>query len=262
MHWHLLDTGVRHAAWNMAIDEALLNAAAIEQTPVLRFYQWENPTLSLGYFQSIHEANLDACEHWGLDWIRRPTGGRAVLHDHELTYSIVGPIGCFGKSVQASYERLSGALARGLRKVGLNAELTSDAPINTEKNPVCFSSPAYSELTIAGKKVIGSAQMRTQHALLQHGSIPLTLHYDKLISVVYLKYSQETLDRLRRKAVGLEELLGHTLSVAELKDALRKGFEEHWGIEFEPTSLSEDVSERACQLFIEKYSTREWNYLR
>jgi len=263
MVWKLLDTGIRHAAWNMALDEALLQMAEIEQIPILRFYGWETPTLSLGYFQSVDEVDLEACERAGFDWIRRPTGGRAVLHDRELTYSVVGPIALLAESVEKSYELLSEALAWGLRELGLRAELTLRRPdARAEKNPVCFVAPAYAELTIQGKKVIGSAQMRTKHAVLQHGSIPLTLDYQKLVQVFKLERSEDTLRLLGEKSAGLEEFLSRALSLEELKRAIQKGFERRFDLEFEPIALSEHVAERACTLFAEKYSTRAWNFLR
>ena len=263
MHWQLLDTGVRHAAWNMAIDEALLQLAEFEKTPVLRFYGWEAPTLSLGYFQSVNEVDLDECERLEFDWVRRPTGGRAVLHDRELTYSFVGPIELLADSVEKSYEILSEALALGLGELGLPAELTQRRPDSrAEKNPVCFVAPAYAELTIQGKKVIGSAQMRTKRAVLQHGSIPLSLNYEKLVRVFRLKQSEDTLRLLHEKSAGLEEFLNSTRSLEELKHAIQTGFERRFESKFKSISLREPVAELACKLFAEKYSTRAWNFLR
>jgi lipoate-protein ligase A len=263
MHWHLLDTGKKHAAWNMAIDEALLQWVQIQKTPVLRFYTWEAPTLSLGCFQSVQDVDLEACERWGFDWIRRPTGGRAVLHDHELTYSFVGLVELLDESVGQSYQMLSEALALGLRELGLEAEFTAprrDVP--GEKNPACFVAPSYAELTIQGKKVIGSAQMRTGRAVLQHGSIPLRLDYEVLARVLKFKHPENAVEFLQTKASGLEKFLKRSLSLVELKNAVCIGFERRFCTTFTKFDLDKEISQMACQLFAEKYSTRRWNYRR
>ncbi len=262
MQWYLLDTGTRHAAWNMAIDEGLLLTCEQTRTPILRFYQWENPTLSLGYFQSVSEISLIECDRLGIDWIRRPTGGRAVLHADELTYSVIAPIDTLAKSIEASYELLSEALALGLTHLGLDAQLTQKHALPGEKNPVCFVTPAYAELTLRGKKIIGSAQMRTKFALLQHGSIPFTLDSEKLVRVFSLTEAQHTRDLVKEQAAGLQDFLKCSLSVNELKRALCKGFEQSLDAQFEPIELSESVANLACQLFVKKYSTPEWNALR
>jgi lipoate-protein ligase A len=258
----MLDTGIRHAAWNMAIDEALLEGADAAKTPILRFYQWENPTLSLGYFQSINDVNLTECERLKVDWIRRPTGGRAVLHDDELTYSVVGPIEHFATGVESSYEMLSEALIFGLQELGLQPELTRRDTNNSHKNPVCFAAPVYAELTIHGKKVIGSAQMRTKHTLLQHGSIPLTIDYEKLRKVFKVTSADGAMDMMKEKASGIADFLTRPLAMEQVKRAVRRGFERRFGTNFEPLAIGEALAERACELFVRKYSTQEWNHLR
>ncbi len=283
MIWRFLDTGLHDAALNMALDEALLLVCDEQPTVTLRFYGWARPTLSLGYFQSVHEIDLAECERRGFDWIRRPTGGRAVLHDHELTYSIVAPIELLGGSVAQSHERISQALAVGLEKLGLHAELAERAgphPASSasltlllpspsegrgargegEEGPgvraACFAAPAAVELTVQGKKIIGSAQVRTKKSLLQHGSIPITIDFDALAAI--LKITQPAL--LRRKAAGLAEFLGYTPTLDALKEAIRWGFAEFFRIELQPEELSPTEHAVAERLRAEKYATRAWNW--
>ncbi|MCS7198213.1 MAG: lipoate--protein ligase family protein [Candidatus Bipolaricaulota bacterium] len=252
----LLDTGTHGAAMNMAIDEALLLLCDEKPKVTLRFYGWARPTLSLGYFQSVHEIDLEECERRGFDWVRRPTGGRAVLHDYELTYSVIAPIEVLGESIAQSHEKISRALAVGLEKLGLHAEFTQSRASVKEVSAACFAVPAAVELTVGGKKVIGSAQVRTKGSLLQHGSIPITIDFDALAAV--LKIAQP--DLLRKKAAGLAEFLGYEPSLDALKDALRQGFAEFFQVELQASELSHEEYALAEKLCTEKYATRAWNW--
>jgi lipoate-protein ligase A len=270
MIWRLLNTGVQSAAWNMAIDEALLLLCDEEPHVTLRFYGWARPTLSLGYFQSVSEVDLTECQRRGFDWVRRPTGGRAVLHDHELTYSMTAPIAVLGASVAQSHEKISRALAVGLAQLGVQAKLakgphprplsrslpTGEGCLQGRVRAACFAAPASVELTVQGKKVIGSAQVRTKKSLLQHGSIPITIDFDALAAV--LKIAQP--DLLRKKAAGLAEFLCHEPTLDALKDAIRRGFEEFFGVELQPGELSPTEQALAERLYTEKYATHAWNW--
>lgn len=251
-----MDTGVQDAAWNMAVDEALLLLCDEQPHVTVRFYGWARPTLSLGYFQSVSEIDMAECERLGFDWVRRPTGGRAVLHDRELTYSVIAPIDLLGASVAQSHEKISQALAWGLEKLGLHAEFSRLSASAKEARAACFAVPAPVELTVQGKKIIGSAQVRTKKSLLQHGSIPITIDFDALAAV--LKIAQPNL--LRRKAAGLAEFLGYELTLGQLKQAVRWGFEEFFGIELQPEELSPPEQALAERLCAEKYATRAWNW--
>lgn len=173
--WRLLLDGEATGAWNMAVDEVLLDGVVAGATPTLRFYQWTPACLSLGYFQPFDVVNLDACRALGIDIVRRPTGGRAILHDRELTYSVALPASVLGSDggVLPSYYRLSLALQEGLRRLGVPATLAPEsAPCGSlEHGPVCFDRPSAHEILLEGRKLVGSAQMRRTGALLQHGSI-------------------------------------------------------------------------------------------
>ncbi len=253
----LLDTGIQSAAWNMALDEALVLSCEREPRTTLRFYQWARPTLSLGYFQSVSEIDLTECQRRGFEWIRRPTGGRAVLHHHELTYSVIAPISLLGESVSRSHEKISRALALGLEHLGVKAELAHRRAFGAgHLKAACFATPALVELTVQGKKVVGSAQMRTKKSLLQHGSIPLTIDCDALAAVLKLPAAAR---RLRQKATGLADSLAREPTLEELKYALIKGFERVFEAEFRAEGLSSQERALATRLYTEKYSTWAWN---
>ncbi len=256
MLWRLLNTGVGTAPWNMAVDEALLLSCDAQPHITLRFYHWERPTLSLGYFQDISEIDVEECARRGFAWIRRPTGGRAVLHKNELTYSFVAPIAFLGESVSRSHEQISQALALGLQRLGLRVEFAQHRERERDLSAVCFAAPAPVELTIQKKKIIGSAQMRTKKSLLQHGSIPLSIDFEALAAVLRIS-DPLALRLLRQKAVGLGEF--RELSQEELRAALLTGFEERFGQRFAPSSLNADERALAEEL-CEKYATREWNW--
>jgi len=254
MRWRLLDTGVAEAAWNMAVDEAVLNLFPKLQMPTLRFYSWARPTLSIGHFQSAKEVNPQECKLRGYEFVRRPTGGRAVLHDDELTYSVVCPIEILSESVAKSHEMLSEALALGLKQLGLQAELTKTR--RRGSTPACFDAPSWAELTINRKKVIGSAQMRNKHAILQHGSIPLRIDPKKLRAV--LRANSD----IKQKAAGLYELAGRAFSVDALQEAIKKGFEQRFGIKFQAAPLTQEELALADKLAKGKYANSEWNFKR
>lgn len=256
MNVRFLDTGLENGAMNMAIDEALLLLCDEQPRVTLRFYGWARPTLSLGYFQGVSEIDLEECERRGFDWVRRPTGGRAVLHDHELTYSVIAPIEVLGASVAQSHEKISRALAVGLEKLGLHAELAQLRASGKEASAACFAAPAPVELTIEGKKVIGSAQVRTKRSLLQHGSIPITIDFEALAAV--LKIPRPEL--VREKAAGIAEFLGDMPTLEQLKDAIREGFVEFFKAELEPQALSASERALARQLYAHKYGTPAWNW--
>ncbi len=175
--WRLLNTGSADGATNMAIDEAILTAVAEGKSPpTLRFFAWEPPCLSLGYNQAIAEVDIARCQQAGVDIVRRPTGGRAILHTDELTYSIIAPqseprlVG----GVVESYRRLSAGLVKGLHLLGVDvAQAGAGHAQDAEVSAACFDAPSAYEITARGKKLMGSAQVRRKEAVLQHGTLPL-----------------------------------------------------------------------------------------
>src|SRR5699024_3640332 len=192
--WRLLHTGWRSSAENMAIDEAILIAHSEGKTPpTIRFYGWDPATLSIGYFQKVDkELDMDRLRKRKLGIVRRPTGGRAVLHDQEMTYSVIVGEDYPGMptSVTDSYRVLSQGLLEGFRKLDLSAEMV---PLETEEekekyasmgSAACFDSPSNYELVVEGRKVAGSAQTRQRGVILQHGSILLDMDVDLLFDVL------------------------------------------------------------------------------
>jgi len=176
--WRLILSGYLSGAMNMALDDALLQAVANGRSlPVLRLYRWRPAALTLGYAQTLAAGiDLASCRAAGVDIVRRPTGGRAVLHDHEVTYAVIAPAGPpFERSIAGSYRVIAEILREALDRCGLAAELVAGQPRGELGRAICFTAPAQHELLIAGCKVAGSAQKRRGAAFLQHGSLPLTL---------------------------------------------------------------------------------------
>ncbi len=234
--WRLIDTGSRSGAYNMATDEELLaRAQAGEKAPVLRLYTWDPPAVSVGRFQNLQQSvNSDACRKHGFDIVRRVTGGRAVLHRRELTYSIIArtddPL--FPAGVSGTYQVIATGLVAGLRHLGLTPEIVSrtsrHAGLVTKKpkDASCFSSPSWYELVVKGRKIVGSAQRREKGAFLQHGSILLD-HDPRLeAEVIAGGYNGDRVTCILRELQRLPPL-------DEIRHALLTGFREAFGISFE-----------------------------
>ena len=176
--WHFLHSPSSTGAYNMALDEALMQYAAKSGAWICRVYTWSAPTLSLGRNQRARGAyDLQRIAEQGVDVIRRPTGGRAILHHREITYSVVGPVGGAG-GLHESYARINRLLIAALRGLGVAATVV-DRPADASRDPAleqpgvipCFHHPSVGEITFAGRKLVGSAQWRCDEILLQHGSI-------------------------------------------------------------------------------------------
>jgi lipoate-protein ligase A len=261
--WRLLDDPVpRSGAWNMAVDEALWARAeeGSESRVTVRLYAWRPACLSLGYHQTLHEA-CDAafCEREGIGVVRRPTGGKAVLHDDEVTYSVVAPYGAppfASGGLLEAYEAIARALAEGLGRLGLPVSLEERAAARppTGSDP-CFLVPSPKELLSGGRKVAGSAQKRGRRAFLQHGAVPLSIDYERLA----LASGRPALDavRYREAFAGVADLrLGVTAQ--DLRRELRAGFARVFHGEVENGGLSAEESSLAQTLSVSRYSTREW----
>jgi lipoyl(octanoyl) transferase len=228
----------RTAVWNMAADLHLLDACVRSRDATLRFYSWERPTVSLGCMQKPSEAlDLSALAAAGGEWVRRPTGGRAVLHAGDLTYSVcfANTTGAMGATVQESYAVIAAGLLAGLRRAGVKAD-SHDSPLDTasarrETKLPCFLAPNRDEIMVGGRKLIGSAQKRTSCGLLQHGSIPLTAAFRDLPDYTNVSLEERRAQRrlLERKCVCIGEV-APTLPKAELLEHLTRGFAETLGI--------------------------------
>lgn len=280
--WRFVHTGNRSSAENMAIDEAMLTAHQEGITPpTVRFYGWNPATLSIGYFQQADkEVDFAALRSRDIGFVRRATGGRAVLHDRELTYSIIVSESYPGipTSVTEAYRVLSMGLLQGFRNLGLDARMTGvDAMDEAEEtgasqsagSSACFDSPSRYELVVEGRKIAGSAQMRAKGVILQHGSILLDLDTNLLFDV--LRFPDERAKvRLKRvfesKAVAVNACRRSRnespVTIQELEAAFLTGFAEGLGAELVPGKLTDLEEKRAQRLSIDKYASDGWNLRR
>ena len=236
-----IDTGFNNAYINMAIDEVLLSS----RLPVLRLYQWEPCAVSIGRYQDFDEIDLDYCNGQGIDVVRRITGGKAVLHERELTYSFIIDKEMMPRSIIESYKIISGAIVHGLRVLGLNPEMSSSKTKN-RNNPVCFQEPSFNELTINRKKLVGSAQVRSKGKLLQHGSI-LTGIDTKRYSNCFKKKPKA--NDLRKKITYIDVI------EKELKSAIKQGFSGYFKTRLNERSLYNRELSEAKELARMKYKS-------
>lgn len=276
--WRFMNTGARDGGWNMAVDEVLWRGVrAGVSPPTLRFFAWETATLSIGHGQSIErDIDRDALERLGIPMVRRPTGGRAVLHDRELTYSVVFPEGLSepvggepgpgpgpaSSSILRDYAFISRGLVLGLRNLGVSAELAPAAhrPRPRDRTGACFSSTTAYEVMVGGRKIVGSAQRRGGGAVLQHGSVPLDLDVDRLCSL-FKTGGPEARARLAanlaRKMTSVREVLsGREVCYEDACAAFESGFREVFG-ELLPVGLTAAEREMAEVLAEEKYAQPE-----
>jgi lipoate-protein ligase A len=236
--WRLVISPAATGAVNMAIDEALLEAVIRrESPPVLRLYAWSPPCLSLGHAQPLGVVDQQAVAALGWDLVRRPTGGKAILHTDELTYSVVGRADDprLEGGVLASYRRLSAGLLRGLGSLGLappDLQLSGEAATGDPDNPVCFEVPSPYELTWRGRKLCGSAQLRRRGGVLQHGSLPLTGDLGRICAGLELPDREQARRSVRDRAVTLEQALGRPIGWEEAAAALAQGFRATFGLEW------------------------------
>lgn len=251
----------------MAVDEAILETVGRgESRPTLRLYSWSPPCLSLGYAQPFSDADIASLRTAGWDIVRRPTGGRAILHVDELTYSVVGPPGDSRLSggVLESYRNLSQALLLALQLLGVPSQASekkTPAGATTPQAPVCFEVPSHYEITTQGKKIIGSAQSRRKRGVLQHGSLPLTGDLTRITRALTFDSPEklsEAAARLLERATTAELALGKAVSWEQAAHAFRDAFSLGLNLEFEEESLSEVELERARELEEEKYAHPEW----
>ncbi len=264
--WRLLITGTADGPTNMAVDQAILEGVAAGQVPpTLRFYAWEPACLSLGYMQPLADIDPDRLAARGWDLVRRMTGGRSILHVDELTYSVTigGDDPIVAGSIVESYRYLSQALLRGLVHLGANA--AADKRLDTppgEKGPVCFEVPSHYEITVDGKKLIGSAQVRKFGAVLQHGTLPLTGDIARICDALVYRDDQQRAavrERVYQRAATLEGVLGHVVSWDDVVDAMIEGFAETFDLDFTHADLTPAEEARAEELRAQQYATLEWN---
>ena len=266
-HWRLLITPPAAGSWNMAVDEAVLKSCTNgASAPTLRLYAWDPPCLSLGYSQPVADVDRDSLKGHTWDLVRRPTGGRAILHTDELTYSVIAPLSTplVAGTVLQSYSRIAQALLAALTHLSLSprADHEYEHPPETElRGPVCFEVPSNYEITVGGKKLIGSAQARRMGGVLQHGTLPICGDLTRITRVlIYPTESlrQEAARRLVEHATTMESLLHRPVTWEQAAQAFITAFEDQHGLRFETGELSAEETQRAAELVKEKYDNPAW----
>jgi lipoate-protein ligase A len=259
--WRFIDSGRCDAAFNMALDEALVTSVRQHASPpVLRFYGWSTPSVTLGRFQNISDIDSAFCCGQGVKVVRRPTGGRAVLHGEGLTYSFSAGTAFpqFSKGLLTSYRSISEAFCLAFRSLGLAVEAKNSREKRAvlTKSPLCFSSGSYAELMVSGTKIAGAAQRRWPDAFLQQGSLPF-------------RQNRETEKKIFKSAPaesdssvsGLKDFFPD-LDEAGLKKALGQSFEALFGVRFEVSEPAPAETEQALLLLERKYLQDSWTYQR
>jgi lipoate-protein ligase A len=265
--WRLLRNPPAEGAWNMAVDEAILEFAGKgDVPPTLRLYAWKPACISIGYAQSIKDVDLDRLQDRGWEIVRRPTGGRAILHIDELTYSVCGQQSNqhLSGSVLESYQRLSLALLDALRLMGIYADSVkkfSHQDSHDKNNPVCFEVPSNYEITVKGKKLIGSAQARKKSSVLQHGSLPLYGDLTRILQVLNFPddiQRQKAGERLLSRATTIEAVLDYPGDWWIASQAFIRAFRTVLKLNLQSTGLTAAEGRRAMELYREKYNNPKW----
>lgn len=235
--WRLIKSGPGEPAWNMAVDEALVTSHSEDDCmPVLRLYTWSPPALSLGYFQKTTGIRFDLLDKLGIVPVRRSTGGRAVLHYGDLTYSVIARIGLDTPfSLADSYRYLCSGLLEAFSSLGVEARMGAES-LSADRPASCFAVAAPGDITWQGKKFVGSAQKRFGTTLLQHGSI-LLRSQDKLLTDIFAGDERKDAQSLLGKITCLDDMLGHCVELEEISEALVSGFKAALNIEFQPGGL-------------------------
>ncbi len=250
--WRLLITENNSAYSNMAMDRAeLVSISKGKAPPTVRFFTWKPRAISIGYFQSLkEEVDLDACKNLGVDYVRRITGGGAVFHDKELTYSIVIPESHnqIPKNIMESYGRICGAIVKGLKQLDIES---SYVPIN--------------DIIADGKKISGNAQTRKAKTVLQHGTILMDVDVEEMFSLLIVpdeKIRDKLISDVKQRVTSVKYILGKDISFEDIADAMKIGFEEEFNIELNNGTFTDEEIELTNKFEKDFFSTEEWNHRR
>ncbi len=250
--WRLLLTGYHTAAENMAIDRAILKAHSEQQVPpTVRFYGWNPPAISIGYFQCLtEEIDLDSCRRYNIDYVRRITGGGAVFHENEVTYSMVidehHPQ--IPTNIMESYSRICGAVMKGLTQLQIESKY---APIN--------------DILVNTKKISGNAQTRKYNTVLQHGTILTDVDVEKMFSLLKVpneKIKDKLISNVKQRVTSIQHVLGKTIDFTTVASALKTGFEQEFDISLVKGSLTQREQKLATEYEQSYFSNEEWNHKR
>lgn len=270
--WNFINTGSKNPYYNMAMDEALLNFVSRgEIDPVIRFYTWNAATLSIGYFQRLQkEIDIDKVKEKGYGLVRRQTGGRGVLHDKELTYSVIVPESHpnMPSTVTEAYKIISQGLLEGFKNLGFETYFAIPRSkeerdkLKQPRSSVCFDAPSWYELVVEGRKIAGSAQTRQKGVILQHGSILQDIDIDDLFDMFIFKNERlkaKMKENFVQKAVAINDISNQHITLNEMENAFKSGFKKGLNIDFKPLELTEKQKEEVQELE-EKYRSEAWMY--
>ena len=249
--WSILLTGESSGAYNMALDYAL--SVSTNDRSVLRLYEWNPRSISIGHHQSSGTVNKSLCMDLGVDFVRRPTGGRAILHSEEITYSVIMPGSGYGFG--ELYLKVHSAIGKAMARLGINVDLVRTSPLRNSMSPgsrksTCFVSSAKTELEFNGKKIVGSAGRRYGNAILLHGSILLGDGHKAITDFLDLSAAQtdEMKKELSDKTTNLSEAAGRKVSASELVSPMQKEFSAEFDMELEETALSDELNSQVESL--------------
>ncbi|MDU2456826.1 MAG: biotin/lipoate A/B protein ligase family protein [Staphylococcus epidermidis] len=270
--WNFINTGSKNPYYNMAMDEALLNFVSRgEIDPVIRFYTWNPATLSIGYFQRLQkEIDIDKVKEKGYGLVRRQTGGRGVLHDKELTYSVIVPESHpnMPSTVTEAYKIISQGLLEGFKNLGFETYFAIPRSkeerdkLKQPRSSVCFDAPSWYELVVEGRKIAGSAQTRQKGVILQHGSILQDIDIDDLFDMFIFKNERlkaKMKENFVQKAVAINDISNQHITLNEMENAFKSGFKKGLNIDFKPLELTEKQLEEVQELE-DKYRSEAWMY--
>lgn len=239
--WRFLDTGAMSGALNMAVDQAILGLHANGKSPpTLRFYQWTPPTVSLGFCQKNHYLDMRACRRLGIEVVRRPSGGRAVLHLGDLTYAVIaGTDDGMPSAVTAAYRLICDGLLQGFRRLGIDAAMGRGV-MKPPQHEICFLRGTLGSIMHRERKFVGSAQTWHASSMLQHGSIILVPQIEALVSLWpgSADSPAELRAKLEGRIISLQEILGQLPEIEEVKAAIREGMAQALGIRLCPGELT------------------------
>ena len=250
--WRVIVTPNLPGALNMAMDQTIANLVTIGKSPAtLRIYNWQPFCLSLGYHQKIDDINLRTCEDLNIYVVRRPTGGKAVFHANEITYSVIAPFSSniYQNTIAETYYLLAGWLSKCLQSLGVGTELVPELNSSEKqklfRNPSCFSTASEYEITVVGKKIVGSAQRRWQGVVLQHGSFLIGAEYQKVVDLLNISMDRRTkmLSYLQQRTICLNELIQSNFSF----ETLSKTFVKNWQNVFQFNISCEDFTKSEIQ---------------
>ena len=267
--WRLINCGEQSGAWNMALDEALLRSVENGLSPpLLRLYRWQPATVTLGYFQQGSDVvNLAACRTFGYSVVRRFTGGRAVLHDHEVTYAVISPEQneVFPGGVAQNYHVIAEVLQATLAAFGLQTTISSGrkerAAADSVERSACFTAPALSELVYNGQKMTGSAQKRLATAFLQHGSIPIDIDPKRLYLALNTGDTtniEQRIERLAARVGWMNRWLEHPVEIDAVEQTLIAQFKRLLNLNFKFDLPTAEETALANRLLTEKYANPDW----